>query len=1045
MNRYALMIVALAGAVAQAQPAAAPAHLRNALASHPDYIVYVPGAPHGPDGSNQHFLVTPTKAGTFLAFWTMSTRENNPDQHVAMSRSEDRGRTWSRPVTVAGGPADAHGRMASWQFPVVVPETGRIYLFWNQNVGITDAREDTTGALAYKWSDDDGRTWSDVHTLQIRKSAISNPEPGSPENWVVYQAPIITSRGEVIVGFTRWTSKTIQPEGGLFDRDSEIWFLRFDNLLTERDGSKLTVTTLPEGQHGLRVPRPDKPAISVAQEPTIQELSDGRFVTIMRTRTGYIYYALSNDRGQMWDRPRPLRYRPGGEKVKQPLAPCPLYKLRDGRFVLIFHNNDGSAFGGTSPSDSRKNRRPVFVAVGREIADPDHPLVFTRPRLLADNGGIPDGPVAQTQIGTYPSLFEYEGKVYFWYPDRKHYLLGKELTEELLDDREVRDWKAPPRASLRGCRIQVGRDGPAAPSVETPAFLVRAIDDLRRLVRSRTDQDFDIAVGQWDDGNSESFTLTARLEPDGSRERVVVRIEGAPAGLKYGLAELIHHLRMAPADVTLEVPLEIRKTPKFSARGMYAHLHWAYNRPYALRSWTLEDWQRYIDLLACLGFNTIQIWPMMELLPHPLSPEDQAYLKRYAEIVDYAHQQRGMKVILGSCPNNITEDARGVPIEKREYFDFEKRLDPGDRAALARILEYRSDLYKTVPHADGYWVIDSDPGGWKGSPSREFVEILKGHRELIDRYGRRPTEQPLIYWMWYGWGTGSVEKNWRDTIGQINTELHGPWQLLVCLPGHLEACKELALLDKAVYFPYNLLETEPAGPLTELRFIGIAEAAQIAASHGITAIQGNTQTPLAQLPNIAALAGAAWGVNPATEADEVLDRLARGLLSREPETLKKAWLALSEDRPEPCFNLAVRLRELAGDPSAKGPLAVLIGDWQPRILEDLAAMLEIRAHAVRFARQVEANAGDAELVTALTDYFMSAASYLERTGYRGDRIVTHESYRGVVTAALKRLNGQLGDEAVQARILGPALAAAKKTRSPEVCDLIAESVLEKRK
>jgi hypothetical protein len=60
--------------------------------------------------------------------------------------------------------------------------------------------------------------------------------------------------------------------------------------------------------------------------------------------------------------------------------------------------------------------------------------MFTRPRLLADNHGRTAGPSGHTQIGTYPSLFEFEGATYFWYPDRKHFLLGKILTPDLLDD-----------------------------------------------------------------------------------------------------------------------------------------------------------------------------------------------------------------------------------------------------------------------------------------------------------------------------------------------------------------------------------------------------------------------------------------------------------------------------------------------------------------------------------------------------------------------------------------------------------------------------------
>ncbi|MGB9625640.1 MAG: hypothetical protein ACPMAQ_12360, partial [Phycisphaerae bacterium] len=77
---------------------------------------------------------------------------------------------------------------------------------------------------------------------------------------------------------------------------------------------------------------------------------------------------------------------------------------------------------------------PAFIAIGREIDDPDQPIAFTPPRQLVDNGGVSDGPSNQTGIATYTSLFEYDGRVYFWYPDRKHYLLGKVLSDELLTD-----------------------------------------------------------------------------------------------------------------------------------------------------------------------------------------------------------------------------------------------------------------------------------------------------------------------------------------------------------------------------------------------------------------------------------------------------------------------------------------------------------------------------------------------------------------------------------------------------------------------------------
>ncbi|MGC9317032.1 MAG: sialidase family protein, partial [Armatimonadota bacterium] len=318
----------------------------------PDLVVYLPSGPEESDSENQHFLVVATPRRTFLAFWTQATRENAPDQRCVVSRSEDRGHSWSQPVEI-GGPGE-DGRIASWGFPIVVPHSGRVYYFYNKNVGVEDVREDTTGECWYRWSDDDGRTWSGEHGIvQIRPGAISHPDPGVPPSWICYQTPILTPGGDVLAGFTRWASRAVGGDVGLFELDSEIWFLRFEDILTADEPLALRVTIWPEGDRGLRVPRPDDPTASVAQEPSVQPLPDGRLICAMRTLTGSIWFALSDDDGRSWDDPRPLRYCPGGPEVLQPIAPCPLYRLRDGRYLLLFHNNDGTAHGGQGPGDYR--------------------------------------------------------------------------------------------------------------------------------------------------------------------------------------------------------------------------------------------------------------------------------------------------------------------------------------------------------------------------------------------------------------------------------------------------------------------------------------------------------------------------------------------------------------------------------------------------------------------------------------------------------------------------------------------------------------------
>lgn len=412
--------------------------------TNPDLVVYIPRDPKGRDTSNQHFNVVATPAGTFLGFWTMATVESHPDQQVVLSRSPDRGITWSRPQRIDGPSAgDPPGTgLASWEFAVAAPKVlpgggTRIWCFYNKNVGIDDARTADTGVLRGRWSDDDGLTWSrETFDLPIGPSAISHPDPKVPATWIVYQNPTVTPEGHLLAGFTRWASNAVDPGTGMFERHSEVWFLRFENLLTEHRPERLAVTTWPKGPHGLEVPNPLRAGRSTAQEPTVQAFSDGRLICVMRTLQGKIYFALSGDDGRSWGEARPLRYEPGGEPIPNPLAPCPLYRLNDGRYLLVFYNNDGTAHGGCGPTDSVNVRNPAFITVGREIpGEAEQPIRFGPPKVFASTDWEPAYAGGKaTQVATYCSLVEDGEDRILFYPDRKHFLLAKRITDEWLAD-----------------------------------------------------------------------------------------------------------------------------------------------------------------------------------------------------------------------------------------------------------------------------------------------------------------------------------------------------------------------------------------------------------------------------------------------------------------------------------------------------------------------------------------------------------------------------------------------------------------------------------
>ncbi|MBM3213358.1 exo-alpha-sialidase [Candidatus Poribacteria bacterium] len=412
-------------------PDPCPTYATEVNRTRPDYVVYRPSGEFERDSENQQIIVTPTPRGTFLATWTMSTHENHPDQRIVVSRSGDRGRTWSAPVVIDGASAsDRPGTgLASWSFFIQAPDLGRIYLFCNKNIGITDCRDDTTGILRFRYSEDDGRTWSEPFDhLRIGRGALDHPDPAVPVNWVACFQSFLNADGVPMEGWTRWG--TGSPN--LLNIDSEVWFWRFDNILTETDPSQIRMTTLPDAPNGLRVASRDAPSISVAQEPATVRLPDGRLLTAMRTLNGYLAYSIGTGDGAEWSDPEPLRYQDGGELVLNPISPAPLYETGDGGYFLLFNNNDGTSFGGTNPTDYRRNRRPSWIAAATYAPDDHQPLRFGTPRLLCDTDGVVLGPSRRVEPASYPSYFMDGEDRFLWYPDRKHFVLGKRLSARLL-------------------------------------------------------------------------------------------------------------------------------------------------------------------------------------------------------------------------------------------------------------------------------------------------------------------------------------------------------------------------------------------------------------------------------------------------------------------------------------------------------------------------------------------------------------------------------------------------------------------------------------
>ena len=194
----------------------------------------------------------------------------------------------------------------------------------------------------------------------------------------------------------------------------------------------------------------------------------------------------------------------------------------------------------------------------------------------------------------------------------------------------------------------------------------------------------------------------------------VVIIAGLnPHGTNAGLATFMPMIHGEGKAVYLDGPVDLRSKPSIAIRGI--HLNgWPLKYPYAFRSWKEEDWKHFIDIAWAQRINFFYLWPFMEIIPVPVSGQDEAYLQEVKRIVDYAQNQRGMEVWIMQSANRIGVSDCGVRDPRfRTYWvmgECQKDMNPADPEQFANILKSFEALYKIVNNADGFCFIDSDPG-----------------------------------------------------------------------------------------------------------------------------------------------------------------------------------------------------------------------------------------------------------------------------------------------------------------------------------------------
>lgn len=337
--------------------------------------------------ANQPYIVRTDDGAWLCAITTGTGVEGATGQHVVSVRSRDQGRTWERAVDIgpANGPAAPYGVLLK------VPG-GRVYAFYKHNTDRVPEvkredcgvykRVDSLGDYVFRFSDDHGRTWSPQrYAVPIREFAIdrANIYGGSLRFFWNVGRPLVLT--DAVIGVIH----KVGAMGVGFFAQSEGAFWRSQNILTERDPTKITFETLPDGDVGLSTPIGGG---RVAEEQSVVALSDGSLYCVYRTVDGWPACAYSRDGGRTWTPPAYASTTPDGPRLKHLRAANFVWKAGNGKFLYWFHNH-GGAFIAQKHADTTgrsgspyDDRNPAWLVVGVERDSPGGKVIhWSQPEI----------------------------------------------------------------------------------------------------------------------------------------------------------------------------------------------------------------------------------------------------------------------------------------------------------------------------------------------------------------------------------------------------------------------------------------------------------------------------------------------------------------------------------------------------------------------------------------------------------------------------------------------------------------------------------------
>jgi hypothetical protein len=310
---------------------------------------YTPRAVKTPRGD--YLVVFPCGWGHMWA----GKNEKNPND-LYFTRSTDQGRTWSNPTPKWRAPYGYNSGV------FLIPSgSERIYLF-----GVEmhpDWRRGYDGGIAYRYSDDDGRTWSKPHLIE--------PTNDRGYRGLAHIDMTQTPEGTWLLGTYEARSRSI----GIEQRIDRQYILR-----SEDQGGSWTLLPGPR-PGGWKI---DPYGYMIEGRPLA--LGGSEVLFWGRAPGGHPWEFRSVDDGRTWSGPVPV-------KLVHPDAPPMIWKL-DGRLIAVIHNS----YDPKNPKHDHTQRRELWVALSGDGAK-----TWTPPRLMMASIAESGGPLRSPSI-SYDNL-----------------------------------------------------------------------------------------------------------------------------------------------------------------------------------------------------------------------------------------------------------------------------------------------------------------------------------------------------------------------------------------------------------------------------------------------------------------------------------------------------------------------------------------------------------------------------------------------------------------------------------------------------------------